>query len=109
MNTCEFHNEPYRDDSGRRTFALMGSARFLACAGVVLMATSVPSILADAQVYGYVGPMGQMSFTNVSTYGHVTAVRRKARYHIGVANLGLEQAVIRAAQQHPFNRSCFLR
>lgn len=100
MNTCEFHNKPYRDDSGRRTFGLMGSARFLACAGVVLMATSVPSILADAQVYGYVGPMGQMSFTNVSTDERATAVRRKARYHRGLADLELEQAVRRAARQH---------
>ena len=100
MNTCEFHNEPYRDDSGRRTFGLMGFARFLACAGAALMATSVPSILADAQVYGYVGPTGQMSLTNVSTDEHVTAVRRKARYHIGLADLELEQAVRHAAQQH---------
>ena len=67
MNTSKFHNEPYRDDSGRRTFGLMGFARFLACAGAALMATSAPSILADAQVYGYVGPTGQMSLTNVST------------------------------------------
>lgn len=64
------------------------------------MATSVPSILADAQVYGYFGPMGQISFTNVSTVERATAVRRKARYHIGLADLELEQAVRRAARQH---------
>ena len=100
MNTVELHNEPYRDDAERRTFSLMGSARFLSCAVVILMATSAPSVLADAQVYGYVGPTGLASLTNVPTDVRVTAVRRKARYHSGVADLELEQAVSRAAQQH---------
>ena len=100
MNRVELHNPPYSDDSGHRTFSLKGSARFLACAVVILMATSAPSVLADAQVYGYVGPKGLVSTTNVPTDERVTVVRRKARYHSGVANLELEQAVIRAAQQH---------
>jgi soluble lytic murein transglycosylase len=67
---------------------------------MILMATSAPSVLADAQVYGYVGPTGLASLTNVPTDERVTAVRPKARYHIGVADLELEQAVSRAAQQH---------
>jgi len=100
MNTVELHNEPYRDDAERRTFSLMGSARFLPCAVVILLATSAPSVLADTQVYGYVGPTGLASLTNVPTDVRVTAVRRKARYHSGVADLELEQAVSRAAQQH---------
>ena len=100
MNRVELHNEPYSDNSGRRTLRPMDSARFLACAVVILMATSAPSVLADAQVYGYVGPTGLASLTNVPTDEGVTAVRRKARYHIGVADLELEQAVNRAAQQH---------
>jgi soluble lytic murein transglycosylase len=78
----------------------MGSARFLACAVVLLMTTSAPSVLADALVYGYVGPTGLVNLTNVPTDEPVTTVRRKARYHIGVADLELEQAVSRAAQQH---------
>jgi hypothetical protein len=61
MNRVALHNEPYRDDAGRRTFGLMGSARLLACAVVILMATSAPAALADAPVYGYVGPMGLVS------------------------------------------------
>ncbi|MDZ4733146.1 MAG: lytic transglycosylase domain-containing protein [Nitrospirota bacterium] len=64
------------------------------------MATSAPSVLADALVYGYVGPTGLVNLTNVPTDEPVTIVRRKARYHIGVADLELEQAVSRAAQQH---------
>ena len=100
MNRVELHSEPYRDDSGRRTLRPMGSARFPACAVVILLATWAPSVLADAQVYGYVGPTGQVSLTNVPTNARITAVRRKAWYHIGVSDLELEQAVSRAAQQH---------
>jgi hypothetical protein len=100
MNRVELHNEPYSPDSGRRTLRSMGSVRFLACAVVILMATWAPFVLADAPVYGYVGPTGQVSLTNVPTDERVTAVRRKARYHIGVTDLELEQAVSRAAQQH---------
>ena len=100
MNRVELHNGPYSDDLGRRTLRPMGSARFLACAAVLLMATSVPSVLADALVYGYVGPTGPVNLTNVPTDEPVTTVRRKARYHIDVADLELEQAVSRAAQQH---------
>jgi soluble lytic murein transglycosylase-like protein len=78
----------------------MGSARFLAYAVVMLMANSVSAGLAEIQVYGYVRPTGQVSLTNVPTNEHVAAIRGKARYHIGVADLELEQAVNRAAQQH---------
>jgi soluble lytic murein transglycosylase len=100
MNRVELYNEPYSDDSGRRTFSLMGFARFFACAVIVLTAISAPSILAEAQVYGYIGPTGLVSLTNVPTDERVTAVRRKARYHSGLVDLELEQAVSRAAQQH---------
>ena len=100
MNRVELHNEPYSNDSGLWAFSHMGSARFLACAVVILMATLPPSVLADEQVYGFVGPTGLMSLTNVPTNERVAAVRRKARYHSGVADLELEQAVNRAAQQH---------
>jgi hypothetical protein len=100
MNRVELYNEPYSPDSGRRTLRPMGSVRFLACAVVILMATLAPFVLADAPVYGYVGPTGQVSLTNVPTDERVTAVRRKARYHIGVTDLELEQAVSHAAQQH---------
>jgi soluble lytic murein transglycosylase-like protein len=100
MNRVELLSEPYRDDSGRRPLRQMGSARFLACAVVILIATWAPSVLADAPVYGYVGPTGQVSLTNIPTNERITAVRRKARYHSGVSDLELEQAVSRAAQQH---------
>jgi soluble lytic murein transglycosylase-like protein len=100
MNRVELHNEPYSNDSGRWAFSLMGSARFLAYAVVILIATLPPSVPADEQVYGYVGPTGLMSLTNVPTNERVAAVGRKARYHSGVADLELEQAVNRAAQQH---------
>jgi len=100
MNTVELHSEPCRYDSRRRTSSLKGSARFTACAVVILMAMSAPSVLADPHLYGDVDPTGLVNPTNVPTDEPLTAVRRKVRYHSGVANLELEQAVIRAAQQH---------
>ena len=100
MNTIDLHNNPYSDDSGRRTVSLKGSARLLAYVVGILMATSVPCVLADPQIYGYVGPMGLVNLTNVPTDEGVTVVRRKARYHRGVGDLEIEQAVSRAAQQH---------
>jgi len=100
MNRVELPNEPYGGDPGHRTFSLMGSAGLLTCGVVMLIANSAPTVLSDAQVYEYVGPTGQVSVTNVPTNERVTAVRRKARYHSGVADLELEQAVDRAAQQH---------
>ena len=100
MNAGKLQNEPYNDDLWRRTFSLKISARIAACAVVILMVNSAPAVLADEPVYGYVDPTGQVSLTNVPTNGRVTADRRKARYHSGVADLELEQAVSRAAQQH---------
>jgi soluble lytic murein transglycosylase-like protein len=100
MKRVEFHNKPYNNGSRRRLLRPMGSTRFLACAIVILMATSAPFVLADAQISGYVGPPDPVSLTKVPPVEPVTAVRRKARYHIGVADLELEQAVSRAAQQH---------
>ena len=80
MNRVELHNEPYSDGSGRRTLRPMGSVRFPACAVVILMAATALFVLADALVYGYVGPTGLVNPTNVPTDECVTAVRRKARY-----------------------------
>lgn len=101
MNRVELHNEIYNsDDSRLRTFSRMDSARFLACAVVLLMATSTPSVLAEAQVYEFIAPMGLVGLTNMPTDERVIAVRHKARYHIGLADLELEQAVSRAARQH---------
>ena len=102
MNRGNLQNEPYpySDDLGRRTFCLKNSARFAACAVMILMVNSAPAVLADAPIYGYVDPTGQVSLTNVPTNARVTTVRRKARYHSGLADLELEQAVSRAALQH---------
>ena len=100
MNRVELPYEPYGGDPGHRTFSLMGSAGLLTCGVVMLIANSAPIVLSDAQVYEYVDPTGQVSLTNVPTNERVTVVRRKARYHSGVADLELEQAVDRAAQQH---------
>ena len=100
MNRAGHHNKPYHDDLGRRTCTHKGAARYTACAGLLLTATWTPFVLADEQVDEYVGPSRLVSPANVLTDEPVSAVHRKARYHSGVANLELEQTVIRAAQQH---------
>ena len=100
MNTVELHNESYQDGAESRPFSRQGSTRLRAYAVVLLMAMSAPSVLADPQLYGDLDPTGLVSLTNVPTDEPVTAVRYKARYHSGVTNRELEQAVIRAAQQH---------
>ena len=100
MKRGELHSEPYRDGSGRQTLRSMGSIRFLACAIVILIANSAPFVLADTQVAGYVDPTGLVNLAKVPTDELVAAVRHKARYNIGVADLELEQAVSRAAHQY---------
>ena len=100
MNRVEYHNEPYYADSEYRTFGHKGPARFIACSVLILAATWVPFVLSDVQAYESIGPMGLVSPRNIPTNEPATVVRRKARYHNGVTNLELEQAVTRAAQQH---------
>ena len=101
MGRVEHHNEPYYcDDVEHRTISHKSSTRFTACAVLILTATWAPSVISDVQVYGYVGPMGLVSPTNIPTDQPVETIHRKARYHSGVTNLELERAVIRAAQQH---------
>jgi soluble lytic murein transglycosylase-like protein len=100
MNRGKLENSPYSSGLACWTFSLKASAKFAACAVAILMANSAPTVLADALVYGYVSPTGQVSLTNVPTNQRLTAIHRKAPYHSGVANLEVKQAVIRAAQQH---------
>ena len=87
MKRFQLHNEPDSDDSGHRACTLMGAARILACAVVILIANLPSSVLAEVQVYEYVRPMGQVSLTIVPTNERVVAVLRKARYHLRCADL----------------------
>jgi len=100
MDRIEHHNKSYYNDMGHEVFSHKNSARLTACAVLILTATWAPSITSDVQVYEYVGPMELVDPTNVPTDEPLTAVRRNVRYHRGGGNLELEQAVIRAAQQH---------
>ena len=100
MNRAEYHTEPNHNGLGHRTLSHKGSARYIACVILMLTAIWAPFVLADAQTYEYVDPARLVSPTNVPISPPVAAIHRKARYHSGVANLELEQAVIRAAQQH---------
>jgi soluble lytic murein transglycosylase-like protein len=100
MNRADYHTEPNHNGLGHRTLGHTGSARYIACVILMLTAIWAPFVLADAQTYEYVDPARLVSPTNVPISPPAAAIHRKARYHSGVTNLELEQAVIRAAQQH---------
>ena len=100
MERVELHNETHGVDTGHQIPRPTGSAGYLACAVVVLLVTSTPSVFGESLVYGHVGPSGLVNPTNVSSDAPGPAVPRKARYHYGVTDFELEQAVNRAAQQH---------
>jgi soluble lytic murein transglycosylase-like protein len=76
------------------------SSVFLILGVVAVMAISAPSVLADAQVYEYVGPTGTVNLTNVPTDIRFKEFRSSPRYHRAVSDVELEQAVARAARQH---------
>jgi len=100
MKRVERHKEAYGECIGHQIARPMGSARIPVCVVMILLATSAPSVFDESLVYGQVSPTRLVNMTNVSTDNHVLAVRHKARYHIGVEDFELEQAVRRAAQQH---------
>ena len=108
MNRVEHHNKPYYADLKYRTFSHKGSARYTACAFLIVTATWAPSVLSDVQVYRSVDPTGLVSHGSVPTDEPTTVIRHNTRYHSGVANLELEQAVIRAAQQHHLHPALLL-
>lgn len=108
MARVDLRNESSRDDSGRKVCLLMGPVRCLAYAAVVLLTMSVPADLGAPQVHGYSGLVGQVSSTDALTGEGIPADRRKVRYHIGLVDLELEQAVRRAAQQHQIQPALLL-
>lgn len=83
-----------------RMFGQKSPTRYAACAFLILTATWTPSVLSNVQANEYIGLTGLVSPRNVQTGEPVTIVRREARYHSGVTNLELEQAVTHASQQH---------
>lgn len=108
MNQVETHNESSGDGFGLRPFISLGSARFLACIVAILMMSSASSVLADELVFGYVDPANVVDLGNRQADDSVTAVRHKARYHHGLVDLELEQAVSRAAQQYQIQPALLL-
>jgi len=100
MKNINCHYEPCVTDSARRSKRLKISARLIVYTIVTLMSTSTPSVLSDTKFSDYSDYTDLMSFTNGLKDESNTTVRRKARYHSGLADLELEQAVSRAAQQH---------
>jgi soluble lytic murein transglycosylase-like protein len=78
------------------------SRRAMACAAftVLTLTASAPSVLADAEVYGYVTAEGILSLTNVPSDRRYAAVTKKGRYHALVSDQELEEAVARYAKTY---------
>lgn len=100
MNKVGHHNQSQPDGLGHRTVKQNRAARYTTCVMLVLTATWAPFALADAQAYEYADNAGQIGPANIPTSKPIATFHRNARYHSSVTNLELEQAVIRAAQQH---------
>ncbi len=70
--------------------------------GVMMLgvAASVPSVLADADVYGYVSPSGTPAWTNGPSVGSYRRPMAKGRYHASILDQELEEAVARYSREY---------
>ena len=100
MNKVGHDTQSQHDGLGHRTVKQNRVARYTACVMLVLAATWPPFALAGAQAYDYADAARQMGLANIPVSKPIATFHRNARYHGGVTNLELEQAVIQAAQQH---------
>jgi soluble lytic murein transglycosylase-like protein len=100
MNKARHHNQSQHNGLGYRTVNQNRAARYTACVMLVLAATWPPCALAGAQAYNYADDARQIGSATIPTSKPIATFHRTTRYHSGVTNLELEQAVIRAAQQH---------
>jgi soluble lytic murein transglycosylase len=67
---------------------------------MILVATAAPSVLADAEVYGYVSSNGTIYMTNVPSDRKFAPVMGKRTYHASVSDQELEDAVARYAREY---------
>jgi soluble lytic murein transglycosylase-like protein len=79
-----------------------------ACAALIALTTSAPSVLADVDIYGYVAPNGTVYVTNVPTDRKFIPVRGKGRYHQSVSDRELEEAVARYADEYRLSPALLL-
>jgi soluble lytic murein transglycosylase-like protein len=100
MNKVGHHNQSQPDGLGHQTVNQNRGDRYAACVMLVLTATWAPFALADAQTYEYADDARQIGSANIPISKPIAAFHRTTQYHSGVTDLELEQAVIRAAQQH---------
>lgn len=70
------------------------------CSALILVATAAPSVLADGEIYRYVGSNGTIYMTNVPSDQKFAPVMGKRTYHASVSDQELEGAVARYAQEY---------
>lgn len=91
------HAEPKGQRVG--SHAVIRSVRAGACAALILLAASEPTVLADEAIYGYTSPNGTVVLTNVPADKRFARVTGKGRYHASVSDQELEEAVARYAEE----------
>lgn len=70
------------------------------CSALFLVIAAAPSVLADGEIYSYVGPNGTLYMTNVPGDRKFAPVPGKRRYHASISNHELEEAVARYAREY---------
>lgn len=100
MNRVEIQTKRHGEESRSLTFGFKGFLTLRMCLIAVLMAISAPLAQAGTPASGYGDLKNLGSHADATTGKSVAAVRHKARYHRGLADLELEHAVNRAAQLH---------
>jgi soluble lytic murein transglycosylase-like protein len=75
---------------------------------LMILATSTPTVLADAEIYRYVSPNGTVYMTNVPSDATFAPVMGKGRYHASISDRELEDAVARYAGEYRLSPALLL-
>jgi len=95
-----------KESDGRRGVAAFGNGAWARrigvrlMAGLFMLATAAPAVLADGELYGYVSSAGAVHVTNVPMDQRFGQIMLKPRYHAAVSDQELEEAVIRYAREY---------
>ncbi|ALA56757.1 lytic transglycosylase domain-containing protein [Nitrospira moscoviensis] len=87
-------------DGMTSTYGLIRKGRLAGWAALMILVTSTPSVLADADIYRYVSPNGTVYITNVPSDAAFTPMTGKGRYHASISDRELEEAVARYAREY---------
>jgi soluble lytic murein transglycosylase-like protein len=102
------------ESNGRRRADVFGNGAWARrigirlMAGLFMVAIAAPAVLADGELYGYVSSTGIVQVTNVPTDQRFGEIILKPRYHAGVSDQELEEAVDRYAREYRLSPALLL-